>query len=142
MLMLHVAGSYGSLPRPVFEKCLELSKRSEGQPDSFHRREYQAQLRDARARVAKLMGCELDECAITNNTTHGVHTILNNFHWKKGDILVDCKLYRHYSTTIDHKVASSQLYVWGGGQYHRIHQRYSTASDTHQHPVDLSNHSC
>ncbi|QRW04266.1 aminotransferase class-V protein [Ceratobasidium sp. AG-Ba] len=81
-------GSYGSLPRPVYEKCLEITKRSEGRPDSFHRREYQAELKECRAKVAKLMNCDLDECAITNNTTHGVHTILNNFHWKKGDVLV------------------------------------------------------
>ncbi|KAG8741744.1 hypothetical protein FRC10_002522 [Ceratobasidium sp. 414] len=81
-------GSYGSLPRSVYEKCLEISRRSEGRPDSFHRREYQAGLRDARAAVAKLVNCELDECAITNNTTHGVHTILNNFHWKQGDVIV------------------------------------------------------
>ncbi|KAG8704522.1 hypothetical protein FRC08_002188 [Ceratobasidium sp. 394] len=81
-------GSYGSLPRPVYEKCLEITKRSEGRPDSFHRREYQAELREVRAKLAKLMNCELDECAITNNTTHGVHTILNNFHWKKGDVII------------------------------------------------------
>ncbi|KAG8727152.1 hypothetical protein FRC12_022766 [Ceratobasidium sp. 428] len=81
-------GSYGSLPRPVYEKCLEVAKRSEGRPDSFHRREYQAELKEARVKLAKLMNCELDECAVTNNTTHGVHTILNNFHWKSGDMLV------------------------------------------------------
>ncbi|KAJ1307787.1 hypothetical protein OPQ81_001873 [Rhizoctonia solani] len=81
-------GSYGSLPRAVFDKCIDLSKRTEGRPDSFHRREYQPELDDVRARLAKLLNCDTDECVITNNTTHGVHTILNNFHWKKGDIII------------------------------------------------------
>ncbi|KAF8604139.1 PLP-dependent transferase [Ceratobasidium sp. AG-I] len=81
-------GSYGSVPRQVFDKCIEINKRSEGRPDSFHRREYQDELLDCRTKVAKLMNCDTEECAITNNTTHGVHTILNNFHWKKNDIVV------------------------------------------------------
>ncbi|KAG8715538.1 hypothetical protein FRC11_003289 [Ceratobasidium sp. 423] len=81
-------GSYGSLPRTVFDKSIELSKRIEGRPDSFHRREYQPELQDVRVRLAKFLNCDVDECVITNNTTHGVHTILNNFHWKKGDVLV------------------------------------------------------
>ncbi|KAL5634711.1 hypothetical protein ACGC1H_002676 [Rhizoctonia solani] len=81
-------GSYGSLPRSVFDKCVELSKRIEGRPDSFHRREYQPELLDVRARLAKLLNCNVNECAITNNTTHGVHTIINNFDWREDDILV------------------------------------------------------
>ncbi|CAE6518061.1 unnamed protein product [Rhizoctonia solani] len=81
-------GSYGSLPRIVFDKCIELGRRIEGRPDSFHRREYQSELRDVRARLAKLMNCNVDECVITNNTTHGVHTIINNFDWKEGDVIV------------------------------------------------------
>ncbi|CAE6475772.1 unnamed protein product [Rhizoctonia solani] len=60
-------GSYGSLPRVVFDKSVELNVRS---------------------RLAKFLNCDVDECVITNNTTHGVHTILNNFHWKKGDVLL------------------------------------------------------
>ncbi|ELU40633.1 lolT-1 [Rhizoctonia solani AG-1 IA] len=76
-------GSYGSLPKPVFDKCVETSKRIEARPDSFHRREYLPELRDVRARLAKLLNCDADECVVTNNATHGVHTIINNFHWKK-----------------------------------------------------------
>ncbi|CAE6409609.1 unnamed protein product [Rhizoctonia solani] len=81
-------GSYGSLPKSAFEKCIELGKRIEARPDSFHRRDYIPELRDVRARVAELLNCDTDECVITNNATHGVHTIINNFHWKKGDVLV------------------------------------------------------
>ncbi|KEP51178.1 aminotransferase [Rhizoctonia solani 123E] len=81
-------GSYGSLPRSVFDKCVELSKRIEGRPDSFHRREYQSELLDVRVRLAKLLNCSVDECVITNNTTHGLHNIINNFDWKEDDILV------------------------------------------------------
>ncbi|CAE7095508.1 unnamed protein product [Rhizoctonia solani] len=81
-------GSYGSIPRMVFDKCVELGTRIEGRPDSFHRREYQSQLLDVRTRLAKLLNCNVDECVISNNTTHGLHTIINNFNWKEGDILV------------------------------------------------------
>ncbi|CCO29651.1 putative aminotransferase C660.12c [Rhizoctonia solani AG-1 IB] len=80
--------SYGSLPKLCFDKCVELSKRIEARPDAFHRRDYMPELRDVRARLAKLLNCDVDECFVTNNTTHGTHTILNNFHWKKGDVLV------------------------------------------------------
>ncbi|CAE6528091.1 unnamed protein product [Rhizoctonia solani] len=81
-------GSYGSLPRSVFDKCVELSKRTEGRPDSFHRREYQSELLDVRTRLAKLMNCSVDECVITNNTTHGIHTIINSFDWKESDVVI------------------------------------------------------
>ena len=110
--MTLLTGSYGSLPRQVFDKCVEINKRSEGRPDSFHRREYQAELLDCRAKVAKLMNCGVDECAITNNTTHGVHTILNNFHWKKDDILIGCKHVTSKSNLSDKRLLHSQYHLW------------------------------
>ena len=118
--MILSTGSYGSLPQHVFDKCIEISKRSEGRPDSFHRREYQAELLDCRVKVAKLMNCDVDECAITNNTTHGVHTILNNFHWKKDDILVGCKPMASKQNVSD-KYLYSQYHLWSGLQHPRIY---------------------
>lgn len=108
-------GSYGSLPRPVHEKCLKITERSEGRPDFFHRRAYQAELTKCRIKVAKLINCDLSECAITNNTTHGVHTILNNFHWKKGDVVVG------FSTT-----------------YGAVNNIIQYISETPPHPMQIS----
>ena len=38
--------------------------------------------------LANLIGAEIDEVVLVPNTTHGINTILRNFEWKEGDILL------------------------------------------------------
>ncbi|KAF8558146.1 PLP-dependent transferase [Imleria badia] len=81
-------GSYGSLPLPVRAFCDELSDKVESNPDRFIRVDGIHYLNRVRERVAKLIGAETDECVIVNNTSHGLTTVLRNFIFNEGDILV------------------------------------------------------
>ncbi|KAF8134918.1 pyridoxal phosphate-dependent transferase [Boletus edulis] len=81
-------GSYGSLPLPVRAFCDELTDEVESNPDNFIRIDCIHYWNRVRERVAKLIGVETDECVIVNNTSHGLATVLRNFIFKEGDILV------------------------------------------------------
>ncbi|KAG1729659.1 pyridoxal phosphate-dependent transferase [Suillus paluster] len=81
-------GSYGSLPMPVRIACDKLATRIEANPDKFIRIECIHHWNEARTRVAKLIGAETDECVLVNNTTHGIATVLRNFEWHEGDVII------------------------------------------------------
>ncbi|KAI9570595.1 pyridoxal phosphate-dependent transferase [Boletus coccyginus] len=81
-------GSYGSLPLPVRAFCDELTDEVESNPDKFIKINCIKYLNRVRERVAKLIGAETDECVIVNNTSHGLATVLRNFVFNEGDILV------------------------------------------------------
>ena len=53
------------------------------------RLELEGLLDNTRARVAKLIGAETDEVVFVPNATHGVNTVLRNFEWHEGDVLID-----------------------------------------------------
>ncbi|TFK49642.1 PLP-dependent transferase [Heliocybe sulcata] len=81
-------GAYGSQPLPVAAECAKISAEIEGCPDRFMRLTYQARLERSRLLVANLIGAEVDECVLVPNATHGLNTILRNFEWHEGDIIV------------------------------------------------------
>lgn len=81
-------GSYGSLPLPVRAFCDELTDEVESNPDKFIRVNCINYMNRVRERVAKLIGAEMDECVIVNNTSHGLTTVLRNFTYNEGDILI------------------------------------------------------
>lgn len=81
-------GSYGSLPLPVRAFCDELTDEVESNPDKFIRVDCINYLTRVRERVAKFIGAETDECVIVGNTSHGIATVLRNFTFNEGDILV------------------------------------------------------
>jgi hercynylcysteine S-oxide lyase len=62
--------------------------RIEARPDQYHRLEYQSLLKESREQVARLIGAKADECVLVTNTSVGLNTILRNFAWNEGDILV------------------------------------------------------
>jgi len=86
-----IEGSYGSLPKPVRVVCDELSTRIEANPDKFLRIGYIHHWIEARSRLAKLIGADTDECVLVNNTLHGINTILRNFEWHEGDIIIESR---------------------------------------------------
>ena len=49
---------------------------------------YYPQLREARAKVASLIGADVDECVLVTNATLAVNTVLRNLEWNKEGILV------------------------------------------------------
>ncbi|KAL0581648.1 hypothetical protein V5O48_000349 [Marasmius crinis-equi] len=84
-------GSYGSAPKPVLDAYQSLLAQSEGAPDIFHRLSYIPLLVKSRERVAKLVGVrDVDELVFVTNASHGINTVLWNFQWEKGDVLIPC----------------------------------------------------
>ncbi|KAF9223652.1 PLP-dependent transferase [Gyrodon lividus] len=81
-------GSYGSLPLPVRAVCDKLTDQVESNPDIFIRINIINYMTRVRERVAKFIGANTDECVIVNNTSHGIATVLRNFIFNKGDILL------------------------------------------------------
>ena len=45
-------------------------------------------LNQVRERLAKFIKAEIDELVLVPNTSHGINTVLKNFEWQQGDILV------------------------------------------------------
>jgi selenocysteine lyase/cysteine desulfurase len=69
----------------------DMNMEIEANPDKFHRSTYMPRFVDVRRKLAQLIGANLDECVLVPNASAGVNTILRNFEWKKGDIIVICK---------------------------------------------------
>lgn len=86
----NLVGSYGSTPSPVLAACGKLTREIEWNPDLFMRLTYQPLLIDVRQRVANLIGAKLDECVLVPNASMGVNTVLRNFEWEAGDIIIGC----------------------------------------------------
>jgi len=83
-------GSYGTPPLPVLEAVHEIEKGIESNPDLFMKVELKGRLDAVRHRLAKFIGAENDEVVFVQNATTGINVALQNFTWKKDDILVGC----------------------------------------------------
>lgn len=83
-------GSYGATAKPVSILCEKWGRVIEGRPDYFVRRTLGPMIVTAREKLAKLVNCDVDECVIVPNASHGIATVLFNLHLKAGDILVNC----------------------------------------------------
>ncbi|KAK7691099.1 hypothetical protein QCA50_006202 [Cerrena zonata] len=81
-------GSYGSCPLPVLKEVQRLQWLSESNPDRFHRVTFLPLLAESRKLIADLIGAQDDEIVFVPNTTHGVNTVLRNFEWREGDIII------------------------------------------------------
>lgn len=68
--------------------CDKLTRDIESNPDKFLRTKYGPLLTTVRERLAHLIGAQTDECVMVPNATHGVNTVLRNFEWQQGDIIV------------------------------------------------------
>ncbi|KAH9949725.1 pyridoxal phosphate-dependent transferase [Amylocystis lapponica] len=81
-------GSFGAVPKPVLDACNKLSDKMEANPDYFIRIAWHSLLNDARSRLAQFIGAERDECVFVPNVLTGVTTVLRNFEWNAGDVLI------------------------------------------------------
>lgn len=52
------------------------------------RLKYGTHLIQCRKRVARLIGADVDECVLVPNAIHGINTVLRNFGWAKGDVII------------------------------------------------------
>jgi cysteine sulfinate desulfinase/cysteine desulfurase-like protein len=125
---LTTLGSYGSLPNPVRQAANELTALIERNPDKFMRQTYLPLLTSVRGRLANFIGAESDEVVLVPNASHGINTVLKNFEWQEGDILI----YGMHNTTVD----SRQLMIClsASTTYSSIFQTIRYISDTPPHP--------
>ncbi|KAG6335667.1 hypothetical protein ID866_3425 [Astraeus odoratus] len=81
-------GANGSLPLPVRAAYDTLTTELEANTDLFRTFQLPHHMKRARERVAKLIGAATDECVFVNNTSLGVNTVLRNFSFDRGDVLI------------------------------------------------------
>jgi selenocysteine lyase/cysteine desulfurase len=83
-----LTGSFGGIPNFVEDSCQDLSRSIESNADGFIRHHLCRRIDSARAAVAKMVGAETDTCVFVPNVATGINTVLKNFDWKSGDVLV------------------------------------------------------
>ena len=81
-------GSFGACPRVVRAAQHELRTRMEREPVLFVHREAEARLDQARATLARFVGCDADDLAFVQNATTGVNTVLRSLAFAPGDELL------------------------------------------------------
>ncbi len=87
-----IEGSYGSLPWPVSMWCSALSNKIKSNSDLFMRLIYWPMLITVRERVTSFIGVsDINEVVLVPNTSHGVNTVLKNFIWEAGHVIVTCE---------------------------------------------------
>jgi isopenicillin-N epimerase len=81
-------GSFGACPRAVLQHQHELRRRMEQEPVLFLHRELERRLDEARAEIARFVGCDADDLAFVPNATTGVNTVLRSLTFAAGDELL------------------------------------------------------
>jgi len=82
-------GSFGPLPRVVFDRVTELRRRLAEEPMDFFLRQGPPLLWQARERLAQFLGCRPERLIFTGNVTSGINTIAAGLHLAApGEILL------------------------------------------------------
>ncbi|KAK0609678.1 aminotransferase family protein-like protein [Bombardia bombarda] len=81
-------GSYGTFPRCVLEHRQQLQRDFEARECIYKQFIYPKLLRESRALVAPLLGADKDEVVFVPNATTGINTVLRNFVYEEGDVIV------------------------------------------------------
>ena len=78
-------GSFGACPRPVFERYQARQRELELEPVDFLHRRLPGLLDDARAVLAKYVGCASQDLAFVQNATTGVNLAARSLDLQRGD---------------------------------------------------------
>ncbi len=81
-------GSFGACPRVIMEQQRELRREMEAQPLRFLHHNIEERIDAAKPRLAKLLGCEVQDMALIANATTGVNTVLRSLTFAPGDELL------------------------------------------------------
>jgi hercynylcysteine S-oxide lyase len=84
------SGSYGSTPKIVMDAAQQLGRRIEANPDRFHLLEYKPLLVKTRQQISAMIGAQTDEVVLVSNVTLAINTVLRNFNWNEGDMIITC----------------------------------------------------
>lgn len=77
-------GSFGSQPRPVFEKMLEILEDVERNP-TRHRAGYNSVVDNSRAHLAAFINAPAEDIAFATNVTMAINMVVHGLDWRPGD---------------------------------------------------------
>src|SRR5579862_9629466 len=78
-------GSFGACPRPVFERYQAWQRELELEPVDFLARRLPGLLDEARAALARYVGCSPQDVAFVQNATTGVNLVARSLELRPGD---------------------------------------------------------
>ncbi|KIK50438.1 hypothetical protein GYMLUDRAFT_461434 [Collybiopsis luxurians FD-317 M1] len=81
-------GSFGCLPLAVRDEYVRRFSELEGNPDRFMRGSLRTEKAEICSKLADFLGAEPESCVLVPNVAHGINTVLRNFPWKTGDVLI------------------------------------------------------
>ncbi|EIW53854.1 PLP-dependent transferase [Trametes versicolor FP-101664 SS1] len=94
-------GSWGTVPLPVLFAATRLGYEIERNPDKMYRQLFHPLIVKARESIANLVGADRDEIVFAPNATLALNTVLRNFEWRQGDLIVGATtLYGGVANTI------------------------------------------
>ena len=82
------AGTTGAMPRPVFDAQLRYQRMLAENPKVRHLFEYVVLPNEIRKKAATLIGADLEETALTHNTTEGLNIVAQGLTLKAGDQVI------------------------------------------------------
>ncbi|CAI6094853.1 unnamed protein product [Clonostachys chloroleuca] len=94
-------GSYGTYPREIRDILRYHQDRAEARPDDFVRYQYRVHLlRESREVLAEYLDIPAECCVYIPNASTGIDTILHNFDYKPGDVIIGFPtIYDSYEST-------------------------------------------
>lgn len=122
-------GSYGAVPKPVFEAYQNWQLRLERQPVLFLGRELAGLLLESRIALGKYLNADADDLVYIPNATHGVNIVAHSLQFKPGEEVL----------TTDHEYGACD-FTWDlicgktGAKY--IHQPISLPAHTEEEIVE------
>ncbi|EEH42124.1 uncharacterized protein PADG_06944 [Paracoccidioides brasiliensis Pb18] len=81
-------GSYGAFPRAVQAEARKFQDELESKPDLFIRYLQSEYVDTSRKELARLLKVPVNEVVFTKNATTGVNTVLRNFVYAPGDVII------------------------------------------------------
>lgn len=87
LIMLNAANLCPS-PFPVQRAVFNLTRSIDRDPSSHNRSQFQERLETSRESLARYLGAEADEIAITRNTSEGNNMVINGLTFQQGDEVV------------------------------------------------------
>jgi isopenicillin-N epimerase len=78
-------GSFGSMPKVVFDEQVRFIRQMESQTTDFYMRKLYPLLKQASLRLAKFLNCAEENLVFIPNTTSGVNAVLLHYNFQPGD---------------------------------------------------------
>src|SRR5581483_8582401 len=81
-------GSFGAVPRCVFDEQTEWRKRIEAEPVEVLSRRREELIDSVKRQVGQWLGMRPENFGLVTNSTEGVNAVLRSIDWKPGDELL------------------------------------------------------